>query len=168
MERIKYLGDLERAKSFDRARLLKMAMLKFRNLVDWKRRNENVSNKFRRRLLCRNIFKKWQNLVKSVWNERKTVAEQCYNRHCLAVGWTLWQKYYLIEHSKKLLADDWYDMKLSEKAFRAWNCFTAQRRMIFEIKIRQAEAHYNWYVQVTRFFQYTKCLRFHKFHISGA
>lgn len=145
MERLKFLADMERAKQFNRTRLLKIAMKKFHNIVDWKKRNENVSNKFRRRLLCRKIFNKWQNLVKKMWCERKSRADLCYNRHCLAVGWSLWQKYYLIEHSKKLLADDWFDMKLTEKAFRAWNCFTAQRRMIYEIKQRQAETHYNWY-----------------------
>lgn len=49
-----------------------------------------------------------------------------------------------MERSKNLLATDWYDMKLSERALRTWSCLTAQIRLTFEIKMKQAELHYEW------------------------
>lgn len=70
----------------------------------------------------------------------------CYDRHCMSVAWKQWQRFYLVEHSKQLLAMDWYDMKLSERMLREWVRFTAKKRLILEIKLRKAEAHHNWYV----------------------
>lgn len=52
----------------------------------------------------------------------------------------------MVEHSKKLVAEDWYDMKILERTFSIWNCITVQNKLIMENKIRQAEAHYAWYL----------------------
>lgn len=54
-------------------------------------------------------------------------------------------QYYLVERSKKLIAEDWHDMKISERAFAAWNCVTIQSRLEMETKMKQAETHYTWY-----------------------
>lgn len=54
-------------------------------------------------------------------------------------------QFYLVEHSKKLVAEDWYDMKILERSFSIWNCITVQNKLIMDNKIRQAEAHYEWY-----------------------
>lgn len=142
---MKYLADLEKAKSFHRYRYLKVAIDKFRNLIKWKKRNERASIEFRRRLLCRIWFTNWRTYTQRVWQKRKLKADLCYRQHCLRLGWKIWQKFYLVEHSKKLLADDWYDLHLSERMFRTWHCKMVYRRMTFEVKQKQADAHYNWY-----------------------
>lgn len=43
-----------------------------------------------------------------------------------------------------LVAIDWYDMKLSERIFHVWIGHTKMQKILDEIKLRQAEAHYNW------------------------
>lgn len=44
-----------------------------------------------------------------------------------------------------LVAIDWYDMKLSERIIHAWIGHTKFQKVLDEIKMKQAEAHYNWY-----------------------
>lgn len=36
-------------------------------------------------------------------------------------------------------------MKLADHTLKVWDSFTRECKMIEEVKIRQAEAHYNWY-----------------------
>lgn len=146
LERMKYLTDLEKAKSFNRFRYLKRAIDKFRNLLKWKKRNEELSNAFRRRLISQKWFSKWRKYTEIVWQERKSKADIFYRKHCLRLGWTNWQNFYLVEHSKKLLADDWYELHLTERIFRIWHSKMIYRRMTFEVKQKQADAQYNWYV----------------------
>lgn len=144
LERMKFLADLEKAKAFNRERLLKQAMKKFRNIVQWKIRNQNVSTEMRRRVIFRNIFMKWRQHTIRVWIQRKERAISFYNRHCLKTAWLRWQQEYLILQSKQMVADDWYNLRLSERIFRAWERKTAQTRLIFEIKQKQADAHFHW------------------------
>lgn len=141
---MKFLADLEKAKAFNRERILKQAMKKFRNIVKWKIRNQNVCIKMRRRIILRNIFVKWHQHTLRVWEERKEKAIVFYNRHCLRIVWIRWQQEYSIVQSKQMVADDWYQLKLGERVFCAWERKTAQTRLIFEIKQRQADAHFNW------------------------
>lgn len=145
MDRMKYIADVERAKQFYRFRTLKFVFRKFRNLIKWKRRNEKISKEFNCSVIKRNILFKWKDHVQKIWNNRKAKADQFYSRHCLELGMNLWKKYYLVEHSKQLVADDWYDMRLTERVFHRWNRITELRRMSFEIKRKQAEAHHEWY-----------------------
>lgn len=142
---MKFLADLGRAKDFHRFRTLKWVMGRFRNLVMWKKHNEKKSREFHRRLLCRQKFGKWHRYTVRVWQERKAKAVAFYHRHCITIAWKQWLQFYLVENSKKLLAADWYDLKLSERMFRDWVRVTAQRRLIVEIKMRKATAHYNVY-----------------------
>lgn len=144
LERMKYLADLEKAKHFNRYRQLQRGVEKLKNLIHWKRRNEQVSNTFRRRLICRIWFNRWRKFTRNVWCERKSKADECYRLHCLRIGWSILQSFYLVEHSKKLLANDWYELRLSERMFRTWHCKMIYRRMTFEVKQKQAEAQYNW------------------------
>lgn len=108
-----------------------------------------MATKFWRQLNRRTVFRKWKDHTDRTWNERKAKADECYRRHCLMVGMTLLRKFYYIEHSKRLVADDWYEMRLTERVIRSWNGVTAQMRMLFEIKRKQADAHYNWYISST-------------------
>lgn len=141
---MKFLADLEKAKAFYRERLLKQAMKKFRNVVQWKIRNKKVSTEMRRRIILRNIFMKWRQHTVRVWEERKERAISFDNRRCLKMAWSRWQQEYLILQSKQMVADDWFHLRLSERVFQAWERITAQTRLIFEIKQRQADAHFNW------------------------
>lgn len=143
-QRIKFLIDLETAKEFDRKRLLTNAMSKFRNIIQWKIRNQIVSTEMRRRIVLRNIFVRWAQHVICVWGERKRRAISFYNRHCLKIGWSRWHQKYLIAKSKMWTAVDWYDLRLNERIFQAWNRETAQTRHLLEIKNLQADAHFNW------------------------
>lgn len=156
------LADLGRAKDFYRFRTLKWVIGRFRNLIVWKKYNEKKSKEFHRRLVCRQKFDKWHRYTLRVWQERKTKAIVFYNRHCITIAWNRWQQFYLVEHSKKLLAADWYDLKLSERVFRDWGRVTAQRRLIVEIKMRKAKAHYNWYVLLYRL--YCVCIEYDEFN----
>lgn len=45
-----------------------------------------------------------------------------------------------------LVAIDWYEMKLSERIFCIWDGYTKEQKLIEEVKLRQATAHYNWYI----------------------
>lgn len=144
LDRLKFLADLEKAKAFNRDRLLKQAIVKFRNIIQWKIRNQKVSTEMRRRLIFRNNFVSWRQHTTRVWEQRKEKAITFYNRHCLKMAWSRWQQEYLILQSKQMVADDWFHLRLCERAFRAWERVTAQTRLIFEIKQRQADAHYNW------------------------
>lgn len=144
MEKLKFLADLGRAKDHHRFRTLKRVFGRLRNLIAWKKHNERKAREFRRRLLCRRMFDKWHRYTVRIWQQRKATAVRCYDRHCMSVAWRRWQRFYLVENSKKLLAIDWYDMKLGERMLREWVRFAAQRRLIVEIKLRKAEAHHNW------------------------
>lgn len=146
LERMKYLGDLEKAKNFYRMRQYKKVIEKFQNLVILKKRNERVSNAFRKRLICRIWFNRWRKFTQHIWHERKLKADLCYRKHILRLGWVGLQNFYLIEHNKKLLADDWYDLHLTDQMFHIWHKKMVYRRMKYEIKLKQAEAHYNWCV----------------------
>lgn len=41
---------------------------------------------------------------------------------------------------------DWYDMKLSDQILGIWSGYTKKQNLLREVKMRQAEAHYNWLV----------------------
>lgn len=144
MERMKYIADIERAKQFDRFRTLKWVFRKFRNLIRWKKRNEQCAEEFWRTAIKIKFLLRWKERVNYVWDERKKRADIHYERHCVAGAFKLWRVYYFAEHGKWLVAVDWDDMRISERYFRVWNFVTAQRRMVYEIKEKQAEAHYGW------------------------
>lgn len=144
IERMRFLANIELAKTFCHTRQLKRAVEKFKNLIRWKVRNKKVSIELRQRILYRDYFQMWRKLTVRIWEERKAKADACYNRHCKLVAWSKWHEFFLIAQSKKLLAEDWYYLRLSERVFRAWNRVTAQTRLVFEIKTKQAEAHFNW------------------------
>ncbi|XP_031622944.1 uncharacterized protein LOC116340532 [Contarinia nasturtii] len=147
LERMRFLTNLELAKAFNRSHLLKWAMEKFKNIVRWKHRNKHVSTELRHRMLYRDYFHRWKKHTNRIWEERKAKADACYHLHCKLMAWAKWQECYMIMRRKVWLADDWFHLRLSERVFRAWNCVTAQTRLIFEIKTRQAEAHFNWYMK---------------------
>lgn len=141
---MRFLANLERAKIFHQIRLLKYGMRKFKNLIKWKNRNKKVCMEFYRRIYFRDHFVAWRNFTAKIWQERKAKAEACHNLHCKMLVWSRWQEVFLVTQSKKILAEDWYHLRLSEQVFRAWARVTAQTRMIYELKQRHAEAHFNW------------------------
>lgn len=143
-QRMKSLIDFETAKEFDHKRLLTHVMSKFRNIIQWKIRNQDVSIEMRRRTIFRHIFVKWEQHINCVWGERKKRAIAFDNRHCLKVAWSRWRQQYLITQSNKWTAVDWFNLRLSERIFQAWNRVTAQTRHLFEIKKMQADTHFNW------------------------
>lgn len=50
-----------------------------------------------------------------------------------------------------LVAIDWCDMKMTERMFHVWIGYTKMQKILDEIKLRQAESHYNWY-EIERLF----------------
>lgn len=56
-------------------------------------------------------------------------------------------QYQALQTSKLLVAIDWHDMRLTERMFRRWDNYTRHQRCIEEVKMRQAEAHYNWHLK---------------------
>lgn len=145
LEQIKYLADLERAKNFYHGLALRNGLKKFKNLIAWKIHNEKLSVEFRRQMLCRCVFKRWEKYAKNMWQARKFKADTNYNHHCMSIAYERWKNYCLVEHSKQLLADDWYDMKITEKILRIWIQIRSQTQMIFEIKWKKAQTHHDWY-----------------------
>lgn len=143
-QRLKSLIDLEKAKEFDRIRLMAHAIDKFRNIIQWKVRNQNESDELRQRIILRNVFEKWKRHMIHVWGDRKERAIAHHNRHCLKVAWKRWQQDYSIARSHKWTAQDWFDMRLSERVFRAWNHEIAQTMRLMEMKRMQADIYYNW------------------------
>lgn len=141
---MKYIADVERAKQFNHFRVHKGVIRKFRNLIDWKKRNQQLAVDFWRTVIQRKFLSKWKSRVDAVWDERKRRAEDHYKHQCVAIAFKLWRVYYLEEHAKWLVAVDWYDMHVSERYFRVWHLVMARRRMEYEIKEKQAEAHYGW------------------------
>lgn len=144
LDQMKYVADVERAKQFDRFRLMKWVFAKFHNLMRWRKRNDQFAADFWRTTVQGKFLLKWKERVNYVWDERKKRADSHYERHCMASAFKLWHKYYLVEHGKWLVAVDWYEMRISERCFRILNALTAQQRMVYEIKEKQAEAHYEW------------------------
>lgn len=144
IEKMRFLTNLERAKTFHRFMALKAVIEKFKNIVRWKNRNLRVCKELRHRIICREFFNKWRQITQKIWTERKLIAENCYNRHCVKMAWSAWQECYLIMQSKKLLAEDWYHLRLTGEVFRVWERVTAQTRLVMEVKQKQAEAHFNW------------------------
>lgn len=144
MDRLKYVADMEKAKYFHRYRTQKFVIAKFRNLIQIKKRNEKLAVQFRNRMRLTKCFVKWKTYVDFVWIEKKERAEQHYKLHCLRFTFTLWQKYYLAEVSKRLVAEDWYDLKVCDHWFHAWHLYTNQCRLINEMKKRKAEIHWEW------------------------
>lgn len=143
IERMKFLAKLEVAKTFGRTIQLKWAMKRFKNIVDWKHRNNNVGIALHQRILYRDHFQGWRNYTIQIWMERKAKADEFYNLHCMSIAWMHWQENYQILQNKQLLADDWFYLRLSERVFFAWNRVAAQTRLVFDIKMKKAEAHFN-------------------------
>lgn len=141
---MKFLADLEKAKAFNRDRVQKCVLDKFRNIVKWRTRNERVSREMYRRNVIKYFFKYWKTYTARVCAERLEKATAFSNRLCLKFAWALWQEKCLITQSKKMVADDWYHLRLSIRVFEAWERQTAKSRLIAEIKQKQAEAHFNW------------------------
>lgn len=131
-------------KHFDRKRLLKQSISKFKNILRWKTRNQIVSMEMQRRIICRNVFGKWSQHTVCVWEERKKRSAQFYNRRCVKVAWSKWQREYAAAQSNKWTAVDWFDLRLTERMFHVWYRVAAERRRLFDIKKMQADAHYNW------------------------
>lgn len=143
-ERMKYLANLELCRAFYRARILKQAMEKFKNLLKWKLRNKKECLKLRRRIISREYFRQWRKNTLDIWEERRATADAYYNRHCMKIAWAQWQQAYLVTQNKQLLAEDWFHLKLSERLFRAWAGIAAQTRLAFETKVKLAEMHFSW------------------------
>lgn len=143
-QRITFLINMEKAKEFDRQRLLAHVMAKFRNVVAWKTRNQNASDKLRQRIILRTAFGKWKQRMICVWSDGREKAVAHHNRRCLKAAWTRWQQDYWIARSHNWTAHDWFDMRLSQRVFRAWNRCIAQSKYLYKIKRMQADAHYNW------------------------
>lgn len=150
---MKYLSNMQVAKAFCRQKQLTRAMNKFKNIVKWKIRNRNVSREMYRRVIFRNYFIAWRKHTIQLYEDRKNRAIAFHNRRCMKTAWTLWLEQYLITQSKKMVADDWFHLRLSERVFRAWERVTAHTRLVFEMKQKQAEAHFNWYVDSNHCFQ---------------
>lgn len=144
LERMKYLSNMQVAKAFCREKQLARALNKFKNMVKWKIRNRNVCREMYRRVICKNYFIAWRKHTIRVYEDRKNKAITFHNGHCIRIAWTLWFEHYLITQSKKMLADDWFHLRLSEQVFRGWERVTAHTRLVFEMKQKQAEAHFNW------------------------
>lgn len=143
IERMKFLAKLEVAKTFDLTVQLKWAMKKFKNIVNWKHRNNNVGIALHRRILYRDHFQGWRKYTIQIWMERKAKADEFHNLHCMSIAWMHWQENYQIVQNKRLLADDWFYLRLSERVFFAWYRVAAEKRLVYEIKMKQAEAHFN-------------------------
>lgn len=143
-QQIKFLADLEKAKDFDRKRLLKHSMFKFQNISRWKIRNEIVSMEMQRRIIFRNIFTKWKHDSVYVCEVQKMKAVAFYNQRCLRAAWSRWQEKYSIAQSNKWTAVDWFHLRLSERVFQGWNRVAAHTRNLFEIPKAKADAHFNW------------------------
>lgn len=143
-DRMKYLANLELCRAFYRARLLKEAMEKFKNILKWKRRNKKVCVEFRRRIISKAYFQKWRKITLQVWEERKSKADACYDKHCMKIAWEKWQQIYVVTQNKQFLAEDWFHLKISVRVFRAWKGIAAQTRLVYETKEKLAETHFSW------------------------
>lgn len=143
---MKYLANMQVAKAFHREKQLKWVMDKFKNIVKWKIHNKAASRQMHRRIICRNYFIGWRKHTIQVYEERKNKAIAFHNRHCIKIAWNAWFERFLVTQSKKMLAEDWFHLRLSEQVFRAWERVTAHTRLVLEMKQKQAEAHFNWYV----------------------
>lgn len=118
LDRAKFWAQIEVAQIFDRNRLMKQAMNKFKNIIKWKIRNENVAHEMSFRIGYRNSFARWRNFTIAAYEERKIKV-----------------------------ADDWRYFRMKERAFRTWKEVAYQCRMMFEKKLQQADAHYIWYMK---------------------
>lgn len=143
-DRIKFLADLEKAEAFHRKLLSKHVMSQFRNIIRWKIRNQNVSDEMQQRNILRKTFSKWQQHYDCVLGQSKEKAIAFHNRHCLKIAWSKWQKKYRIAESKKWSGIDWFELRITERVFRAWSRLAAETRSALEIKKTHADAHFNW------------------------
>lgn len=100
LERTKILVQTELAKSMNRQRLLKRAMEKLKNIVNWKIQKENDANKMRLRIINKNNFVRWR-----IYTIRA------------------------VERRKNQLADKWCHFKMRERAFQAWEQIAVQSKM---------------------------------------
>lgn len=98
----------------------------------------------RHRIIYRRTFMAWRKHTISVYEERKNKAIAFHNQHCIKMAWNQWMECFLVAQSKKLVADDWFHLRLGERVLQAWERVTAHSRLVFEMKQRQAEAHFNW------------------------
>lgn len=118
LDRSKCLAQNQLAQAFDRNRLLKQAIEKFKNIIKWKCRNENLALKMSVRMVYRNSFDRWRNFAIAAQEERKNK-----------------------------MVDDWRYFRMKEQVFRAWVDVTCQTRLVLEKKLQQADAHYIWYMK---------------------
>ncbi|XP_037037996.1 calponin homology domain-containing protein DDB_G0272472 [Bradysia coprophila] len=147
-ERLKQIENNKKATAFYRHMLLsRFGMNGFKLLIKIKKRNERKAEIFHRQMIVRNSFHGWKLHVYNVWNYRKMKADNHFNRQLLKKCFFALKKNQLNQHSKMLVAMDWYDLKLTERMFHIWVGYTKMEKILDEIKMRQAEAHYDWHLK---------------------
>ncbi len=166
-DRLKQIENNRKANAFYRHILLsRLGMNCFKMLIRIKKRNERKAEIFHRQTIVKNSFHMWKLHVYNVWDYRKNKADNHFNQQlvkkCMVALKKVWLEhvsvafrhpindpkfyfqYQLLQHSKMLVAMDWCDMKLTERMFHVWIGHTKMQKILGEIKMRQAEAHYNW------------------------
>ncbi|KAJ6649713.1 Coiled-coil domain-containing protein [Pseudolycoriella hygida] len=147
-ERLKQIENNKKANDFYRHMLLsRLGMNCFKILIKIKKRNERKADIFHRHTTVKNCFHLWKLHVHNVWNYRKKKAQDHFNHQLVKKCMNALKKYQLLQHSKMLVAIDWCDMKLTERMFHLWIGHTKMEKILDEIKMRQAEAHYNWHLK---------------------
>uniref|UniRef100_A0A1B0CEG2 Putative calponin similarity domain-containing protein n=1 Tax=Lutzomyia longipalpis TaxID=7200 RepID=A0A1B0CEG2_LUTLO len=147
-ERQTWLMNCRRANDFYRVHLLKLYGIgAFRKLLERKRTLENRAMAFRKRHRTRIYFRKWRSYTKSLWDRKHEKAEAFHVTFILRQAMRLWKGNHLMEKAKFLVATDWYEMRLNERFFSFWLTWTKQEQIVLEIKMKHAEAHYNWHLK---------------------
>lgn len=144
-ERMQYQKNLKIARDHYHHKLMKrLGFFAFELLIRLKRANYKKSLLHRQRIIMKRCFNVWHKNAKVVWDHRREQADNLYNKNVTKKFIKIWIHLNAINHSKLLVAVDWYEVRLSQKMFDAWIQYTEACKLIEKRKLADAEAHYSW------------------------
>ncbi|XP_055919539.1 uncharacterized protein LOC129951428 [Eupeodes corollae] len=156
----------KKAQQFCRHYLLRrIGMEGFKRLLQRKILNQKKSDTFRKQLLKKNTFKAWKNLYLTIVQRKNFMANELHDKIITRTVFHAWVRYLNEERSKFLVAVDWYELKLNQTIITQWLGFTKLQKMVEDVKMKQAELHYEWHLKwkvVDRWQQLPQILKLEK------
>lgn len=145
LEHKRFLENLKIARDHYTRNLMKrIGFHAFELLIKMKRLNHKKATIHRRRVCMKKFFNLWHRNTKTVWDIKRLQADKLYTFMLYRMCIKKWRHVHSIHQSKFLVATDWYEVKITEKLFYRWVQFAEDSKAIESVKMRNAEAHYNW------------------------
>lgn len=116
----------------------------FKRLLQIRKSNQRKAILHRKRSLKIKIFTAWKLYYNQIWENKNHLADEFYIKLMKRIIFRSWIALISLQHSKYLVAIDWYELKLTEYVFQRWYGLMKLEKVIEDAKMKQALSHYQW------------------------